>query len=251
MGCDHRRCTWETFLLCVVVYRARSCVVALISCAPLDATTGIGAVLGPTLGGVLARPCSKEGLFGPDSTYCPEGSILVRFPYALACITGAAFLNLSGAPRDSDSLPASVRTSLRFASFSLQGVRGAFCFMRLRRVLLVVIYRGAGDYDGGDDAESRAQDPLPLEGAEATPKGAYLQILPPERSAVMSAVRVARKCGDTCQSAAQLTSAVLAVRRLADSRSAESAVVAGAAGCGEQACGRGPPQPRGKRQRPR
>lgn len=58
---------------------------------------GLGAVLGPTLGGVLARPCSKEGLLGPDSAYCAPGSLLLRFPYALACVTGASFLVLSGA----------------------------------------------------------------------------------------------------------------------------------------------------------
>lgn len=61
-------------------------------------SAGIGAVLGPTLGGMLARPCSAEGLLGPDSTSCCETCLLARFPYALACVTGAAFLAVSGAP---------------------------------------------------------------------------------------------------------------------------------------------------------
>ena len=61
----------------------------------LSVAWGVGAVLGPALGGLLSRPCREGGLlFG--ATSCSPGSILSRMPYILPCLFCSFLCGLAG-----------------------------------------------------------------------------------------------------------------------------------------------------------
>jgi MFS family permease len=58
---------------------------------------GVGAVLGPALGGVLSRPCAPGGLLGAASALCLPGGPLHGRPYVLPCFVSAALCATSAA----------------------------------------------------------------------------------------------------------------------------------------------------------
>ena len=61
----------------------------------LSVAWGVGAILGPVLGGLLSRPCRGGGvLFGAAS--CAPGSVLERQPYLLPCLTCSLMCALAG-----------------------------------------------------------------------------------------------------------------------------------------------------------
>ena len=61
----------------------------------LSVAWGVGAILGPVLGGLLSRPCREGGvLFGAAS--CAPGSVLERQPYLLPCLTCSLMCALAG-----------------------------------------------------------------------------------------------------------------------------------------------------------
>ena len=62
----------------------------------LSVAWGVGAILGPVLGGLLSRPCREGGVLAGAAS-CHPGSILDRQPYFLPCLTCSLMCALAGA----------------------------------------------------------------------------------------------------------------------------------------------------------
>jgi MFS family permease len=62
----------------------------------LSVAWGVGAILGPVLGGLLSRPCREGGVLAGAAS-CVPGSILGRQPYLLPCLTSSLMCAIAGA----------------------------------------------------------------------------------------------------------------------------------------------------------
>ena len=52
---------------------------------------GVGSLIGPMLGGVLARPCVEGGVLASSEHFCAAGGLMTRRPYLLPCLGAALF----------------------------------------------------------------------------------------------------------------------------------------------------------------
>lgn len=64
--------------------------------APRVAPPGVGAVLGPSLGGMLSRPCAPGGLFAASKACAADNAPLRHLPYLLPCVACSAFCAAAG-----------------------------------------------------------------------------------------------------------------------------------------------------------